>query len=84
MTCEGENSPDAQHAWNKTTLELYLPEIWDAAGRADPSSGHHHHPIVLFLSDPLGNVLQGLLLLSSTATTGEKPSSPLRSSVRTQ
>lgn len=50
---------------------LILPEIWDATGRADPSSSHHYHPLIVPLSDILGNVLQGALLLRCTTTTGE-------------
>lgn len=56
---------------------LILPEIWDATGRADPSSSHHYHPLIVPLSDILGNVLQGALLLRCTATTGEKTSRPM-------
>ena len=25
------------------TLKTHQPEVWDAAGRADSCSGHHHH-----------------------------------------
>lgn len=54
-----------------------LPEIRDAAGSADASPGHHHHPLVALLSDVLGDVLQGLTLLNCAATTGEKAARPI-------
>lgn len=39
------------------------PEVRDAAGRADPGAGHHHHAPTFLLPEQLGHVLQGELLL---------------------
>lgn len=39
------------------------PEVWDAAGRADPGTGHHHHAPTFLLPEQLGHILQGELLL---------------------
>lgn len=57
-------------------LFFYLPEIRDPARSADPSSSHHHHPLTPLLSDAVGNILQGLPLLSWTTTMGDEPSRP--------
>lgn len=53
------------------TRAALLPEVWDAAGGADASAGHHHHPPVVLLPDALGDLLQGLRLLTRAAAMAE-------------
>lgn len=50
------------------------PEIRDAAWRADPGSGHHHHPLVLPIPEAPGNVLQSQLHYRRTPTSSEESS----------
>lgn len=58
------------------TRAALLPEVWDAAGGADASAGHHHHPPVVLLPDALGDLLQGLRLLTCAAAMAEKAARP--------
>lgn len=44
------------------------PEVGDAAGRADASPHHDHHPLAGPGSNQLGHVLQGELLLRTVAS----------------
>lgn len=53
-----------------------VPEIGDATGSANPGPGHHHHPLVLFVSDVSGDVFQSVLLCRRT-TTREKSPGPI-------
>lgn len=56
-----------------------LPEVWDAAGRADAGAGHHQHPPVALRSEVLGDLLQAQLPLTcaAAAAVGEEAARPI-------